>query len=80
MDKNLDNHGLDLSWNIWVNSYARQILLTLKQRYGGIYGDTDSIMRESNKPIVFYFNEEHRKNCEERGIILGKEELKGKEE
>lgn len=79
MDKKLDNHGLDLSWNVWVNSYARLILLTLKQKYGGIYGDTDSIMREDNEPINYYFNEEHKKNCE-KGFILGKLELKGKAE
>ena len=76
MDKNLDNHGLDLSWNVWVNSYARQILLILKQKYGGIYGDTDSIMRENGEPIDFYFNEEHKRNCE-KGFILGKLEVKG---
>lgn len=79
MDKDLDKHGLDLSWNVWVNSYARQILLTLKQKYGGIYGDTDSIMRENGEPIIFYFNEEHKRNCE-NGFILGKLELKGKAE
>lgn len=79
MDKDLSKHGLDLSWNVWVNSYARWILLALKQRYGGIYGDTDSIMRESNEPIVFYLSEEHKRNCE-RGFILGKLEFKGQAE
>jgi len=29
IDEDRKNHGLDLSWNVWVNSYARRILLTI---------------------------------------------------
>lgn len=70
-------HGLDLSWNVWVNSYARSILLDLKMKYGGIYGDTDSIFSLYKKRIEYYFSEEHKTNCEKYGFNLGKLEFKG---
>lgn len=77
LDADHNNHGLDLAWNVWVNSYARQILLFLKQTYGGIYGDTDSLFTLYPKEIEFYFNDEHEKNCKEHGFNLGKFEFKG---
>lgn len=68
--------GPDLSWNVWVNSYARLILLTLKDKFGGIYGDTDSIFTP-NEITGFYLSQEHKDNCE-KGFILGLLEKKGK--
>lgn len=74
IDEDRKNHGLDLSWNVWVNSYARRILLTICQNNNGFYVDTDSCFSD-HKIEDIYFSEEHRKNCK-AGFALGAFELK----
>lgn len=74
IDENMKNHGLDLAWNVWVNSYARRILLTICQNNNGFYVDTDSCFTDHEIENI-YFSEEHRRNCE-AGFVLGKFELK----
>lgn len=75
IDEDRKNHGLDFSWNVWVNSYARRILLTICQNNNGFYVDTDSCFSDHEIESI-YFSEEHRKNCE-AGFKLGAFELKG---
>ena len=76
MDNDINNHGLDLAWNVWVNSYAREIILSLKKITNAYYGDTDSVM--GNKEIKsYYLSEEHKKNCE-NGFLLGRLKLEAK--
>lgn len=77
INEDWSKHGLDLAWNVWVNSYARSILLDLKLKYGGIYGDTDSIFTLYKERIEYYFSEEHKANCEKYNFNLGKLEFKG---